>query len=151
MYSGLIIHDLFLIFFSKHRIWILFSLFCFFCLLFFFLCLFFLPLLFSFFFLLCFEFVFLFYFLLLLIFLDHFKGRRLKGWPWMRGVTFSWMRRLVTFFLCTLLSEVFSKAIVCLCALVVRLCRFVASAWFYSTCIGLTCVKLLVLFTSIRK
>ena len=62
-YHRLLFHiHLLIIFFSKHRIWILFSLFCFFCLFFFFLCLFFLPLLFSFFFLLFFKFVFLFFF-----------------------------------------------------------------------------------------
>ena len=94
-YHRLLFHThLLIIFFSKHRIWILFSLFCFFCLFFFFLCLLFLPLLLFFLF---FKFVFLFFFLLLLIFLYHFYGRPLKGWPRMRGVTFSWMRRCVTF------------------------------------------------------
>ena len=54
-------------------------------------------------------------------------------------------------FLCCFLFFVSSNAVICLCAFVVSLYRFVASAWFYSTCIGLTCVKLLVLFMSIRK
>ena len=36
---------------------------------------------------------------------------------------------------------VFGKAVVCLCGFVFSLSRFVASAWFYSTCIGLTCVE----------
>ena len=74
----------------------------------------------------------------------------------MRWGTFSWLRRWVPFSLCAFLCFlwcffVLSKVVVCLCTFVGSLCRFVASAWFYSTCIGLTCVILLVLFTSVRK